>query len=226
VGRAYGIGSGDRPLIDVRSLALPPPRTLALIALAVVGVAAVVGGGWFWLDTQARRAAEAYSEAFAQVRDARNPQAPPAAKLAAAQALEGVMARHPSAVGAPTAAFELGNLRYDAREWAAARGAYELAAVASAAPTIRMLARASIGYTWEAERNFAKAAEAYQAAGAGLKPRDFMFEELLLDLGRVQELSGKKPEAIETYKKLLVDLPGSPRAGDVRIRLASLGVTR
>ena len=212
-------------MIDIRALRVPSPRTLTLIALVVVGVAAVVTGGWFWFDAQTRRAAEAYSEAFAQLRASRNPQESPAAKLAAAQALEAVMARHPSAAGAATAAFELGNLRYEAREWAAARGAYELAAAASAAPTIRTLARASIGYTWEAERNFAKAAEAYQAAGSGLKPRDFMFEELLLDLGRVQELSGKKTEAVETYKKLLADAPGSPRAGDLRIRLAGLGAT-
>ena len=212
-------------MIDLRAVRVPPPRTLALIALVVVGVAAVVTGGWFWFDAQARRAAEAYSEAFAQLRASRTPQASPAAKLAAAQVLEAVMARHPSAPGAATAAFELGNLRYEAGEWPGARGAYELAAAASTAPTIRILARASIGYTWEAERNFAKAAEAYQAAGSGLKPRDFMFEELLLDLARVQELAGKKGEAIETYKKLLADAPGSPRAGDLRIRLASLGAT-
>jgi tetratricopeptide (TPR) repeat protein len=211
--------------MNLRSFPVPPPRTLALIGLSIVGVAAVIAGGWFWLDAQARRAAEAYSEAFAQVREARAPTAPGPARLAAAQSLEAVMARYPSAAGAATAAFELGNLRYDAREWSAARGAYELAAAASLAPTIRTLARASVGYTWEAEKNFAKAAEAYQAAANGLKPRDFMYEELLLDLGRAQELSGKKTEAIETYRKLLMEAPGSPRASDLRIRLASLGAT-
>ncbi|MGH7393193.1 MAG: tetratricopeptide repeat protein, partial [Candidatus Rokuibacteriota bacterium] len=89
--------------------------------------------------------------------------------------------------------------------------------------TVRTLARAGIGYAWEGEQNWAKAAEAFQAALADLKPGDFHYEELLIDLARVQEVGGQKPAAIDTYRRLLKEVPGSLRADDVRTRLASLG---
>jgi tetratricopeptide (TPR) repeat protein len=198
------------------------------MVLAAVGVLVVAGiglGAWLWTAAQERRAAEAYGEVLGQALEARSSQATPQSKAAVAQALEAVMARYPSAVGAPLAAFELGNLKYDLREYPAARGAYELAAMRTASPAIRTLARTAVGYTWEAERNYVKAGEAYQAAAKDLKPGEFFYEDAVLALGRAQELSGKKGDAIETYRMLLRDAPGARRMEDVRIRLANLGST-
>ena len=64
--------------------------------------------GLLWTAAQERRAAEAYSEVLAQALEARSNQATAQSKTAVAQALEGVMARYPSAAGASLAAFELG----------------------------------------------------------------------------------------------------------------------
>jgi hypothetical protein len=44
-----------------------------------------------------------------------------------------------------------------------------------------------------------------------------------MDLARAQELSGKKSEAADTYRRLLKEVPGSRRADDVKTRLAALG---
>jgi len=76
---------------------------------------------------------------------------------------------------------------------------------------------------WEAERDFARAAEAYGALVKDLDPRSFLFEDALMDQARALELAGRKPEAVAAYQRLLKDLPTARRADEVRIRLATLG---
>jgi len=124
------------------------------------------------------------------------------------------------------AAYELGNLRYAARQWAPARGAYEIAAARGASPTVRALARTSIGYTWEAERDWAKAIETFQAVARELGPRDFLFDEVQFALARVQELGGKPADAITTYERVLKDTPTAPRIEEAKQQLMRLGASR
>ena len=72
---------------------------------------------------------------------------------------------------------------------------------------------------------FPEATQAFEAALSDLRPTSFYYEELLSDLARVQERAGKKDAAITTYRRFLKDLPKSPRAPEIRTRLASLGAT-
>ena len=110
--------------------------------------------------------------------------------------------------------------------YAGARGAWEIAlARAADAPTLRTLARASIGYAWEAERKYGSAAEAYRAALAGLQPKDFLYEQLLVSLGRVQEVTGQMAEAVATYRRVLAEVPQARQADQVRARLLALGAS-
>ena len=141
----------------------PEPRTLVLSGVALVVVVLLALGGWYWYDQQQRRVAAAYAEAMTRAYAAQAPQAPADARVRAAHELEQVMAQYPSGAATAEAAYELGNLRYAAQQYAPARGAYEVAVARGSSPTVRTLARASIGYTWEAERNFPKAVDAYQA---------------------------------------------------------------
>jgi len=203
----------------------PEPRTIVLTLVAVVVVGALVFGGWYWYDTQQRRVAAAYAEALTRVYAAQAPQAPIDARVRAASELEQVMAKYPSGSGTGEAAYELGNLRWAAQQYAPARSAYEIAVARGGSPTMRTLARVSIGYTWEAERNFAKAVDAYQAVARDLGPKDFLFEQALLDLGRAQELAGRTPDAVATYQRLLKEAAGARRADEVRARLATLSAT-
>jgi tetratricopeptide (TPR) repeat protein len=142
----------------------------------------------------------------------------------AVRELESALQQYPSSPMAAQGAFELGNLRYASRQYAQARAAYEIAVAKASRGTIATLARTGIGYTWEAERNFGKAADTYRAALGGLKPQDFFYEELLFDLGRTQEQAGQKNEAIETYRRLVKEMPRTARAEEARARLATLGV--
>jgi tetratricopeptide (TPR) repeat protein len=164
-------------------------------------------------------------EVLARLAEARPGSLTAEARAAVARDLEAVLARYPSAALAGQAAWELGNLRYAERDWERARRAWEITLARSPSSTLRTLARAGIGYAWEAEGNLAKAREAYQAALAGLKPGDFDYEELLMALARVQEQDGDKAAAVETYRRLVRELPQGLRVDDARGRLASLGAT-
>jgi tetratricopeptide (TPR) repeat protein len=194
-----------------------------LIALGVLVVGGVLAfGGWTWWQSQQGQGALALAAAVEMAQAAQAPGASPAARTAAIQALEAVIAQHPRYGGLPQAAYRLGNLRYTASEYGAARGAYQVALAQGARGTVRTLAAVGIGYTWEVEKDYAKAQTAYEAALVGLGPKDFLYEAILLDLARAQEFGGRREAALETYRRLLKDLPESRRADDARTRIASL----
>jgi len=203
------------------SLTWPPPRTLILAGVIAAVVLLLVGAGTLWYMTGQRAAAAAYADALAAVRRSRTQNSPEASATAARQ-LESTLQQYPSGSLAATAAYELGNLRYDERQYGTARSAFGIA-VARGTGTIRTLARAGVGYSWEAEKDYAKAAEAFQSALDATGPGEFFHEQLALDLARTQELAGQRDRAIQTYRRLLKDVPKSPRGSEIRARLASLG---
>jgi tetratricopeptide (TPR) repeat protein len=207
------------------NVALPPVRTLVAAGALVLVVLAAAAGGWYWYDGQQRRVAAVYAEVMTRVYAAQSPQAPAEARARAQQELEQLLAQHPSAAPVGEAAFELGNLRYAARQWAPARGAYEIALARGHSPTVRALARTSIGYTWEAERDWGKAIDAFQAVARELGPKDFLFDEVQFALARVQELGGRPAEAITTYQRVLKDTPNSVRVEEAKQHLMRLGAT-
>jgi tetratricopeptide (TPR) repeat protein len=200
----------------------PERRTLILAGVVAVVVLLGVTGGWLWYAAQQREVSGAYAATMTRVAAARAPRASADARAAAAAELEQLIARYPSASSVGEAAYELGNLKYDAKQYPAARSAYEVALARGISGTLRTLTRAAVAHTWEAERNYAKATDGYQAVARDLGAKDFLYEETLMDLARAQELSGKKAEAAETYRRLLKDVPASRRAEDVKTRLAAL----
>jgi tetratricopeptide (TPR) repeat protein len=207
------------------NVALPPIRTLVVAGALGLLLLAALAAGWYWYDSQQRRVAAAYAEVLTRVYAAQSPQTSADERAHAQRALEAILAQHPSAGPVAEAAYELGNLRYAARQWAPARGAYEIAVARGASPTVRTLARTSIGYTWEAERDWGKAIEAFQAVARDLRPKDFLFDEVQFALARVQELGGKPADAISTYQRVLKDTPTAPRVEEARQQLMRLGAT-
>lgn len=198
-------------------------RTVGIVAAIVVGVLLLVAGAWFWSSAQQHRGSAAYASTLLRVQQSRLPDSPPEARLVAANELESVLASYPSNTSAAEAAYELGNLRFQGGEYAKARSAWEVSVARSSSPTVTTLARAGIGYSWEAERKFPEAIQAFEGAMSGLQPTSFYYEELLLDLSRVQERAGKKDGAVSTYQRILKDLPKSPRTDEIRARLVILG---
>jgi tetratricopeptide (TPR) repeat protein len=200
-------------------------RALLASAAGLLVLIALGGLGWFWYRAEQSRALEAYAVAMTRLRATQAPQARPEDRTAALRELEATLARYPSSGAAAEAAYQLAGLRFDSGEYAAARGAYEVVLARGASATLRTLAQAGVGYAWEAEREYAKAVGAYRAALSGLGPKDFYYEVLLEDLARGLELGGQKSEAIQTYQRLLKELPQARRAEEVRARLMLLGAS-
>src|SRR5262245_6152228 len=168
----------------------PPWRVLAMVGGAVVVLAAAAAAASLWFAAEQRRGADAFARAMValQVTQAPNPTAE--ATSQAIRDLQGTLSQKPGAAIASQATYELGNLTYQDKKYPESRSAYELASRGSS-PTLRRLAQVSLGYTWEVEKDYAKAIEAYSAALASLKPGDFLYEDLLMDRARVQELAGR-----------------------------------
>ncbi len=195
------------------------------VLVAGVGLLVLLGvgfGAWSWYLAVQSRGLEAVADAGGLAQEALTPQASPPQRDAAIKKLEEVIARHPSNRLVPEAAYHLGNLRYQARAYEAARGAYTLALAKGAGSTLAPLCRLGIGYAWEAEGKYGEALAAYREALTRLQRTDFLYEETLIGLARAEELVGKLVEARETYRRILRELPQTRRMDDIRGRLASL----
>jgi len=197
-------------------------RRLAIqVGAGVVVVALIVVGAWAWYRTQESRGEAALASATVLAQQA-TPQAAPDVRASAIAALEAVLRDHPRFSGAAQAAYQLGNLRYAGGAYAQARGAYEVALAKGGPASLRALSAVGIGYTWEAEKNYANAAAAYEAALKAMAAKAFLYEDTLMALARVQELGGKPGAAAETYQRLLKEIPGTRRADDLKTHLANL----
>lgn len=204
--------------------ALPSTRTMVWGALGVVAVSLAALGGWLWWQASERRTLQAHAEVIARIQPALGPDASAEVRVTAIRDLEQFLALYPSANTVPETAYELGNVRFAAGQYAQARTAYEVAVQRGRSGLVRQLSRSGLARTWEAERDFARASEAYGALAKDLDPRSFLYEGALMDQARCQEMAGKKDEAVATYQKILKEVPTARRAEDVRTRLASLGI--
>ena len=205
--------------------ALPSQRVLriGLLAAGVVAVVATLAlGGWFWYRSQESRGLVALAEASNLAQQAQGPGATVEARERAIKALEAVVSGYPRLSAGGQAAYQLGNLRYAAGQYPAARGAYEVALAKGVSGTVRTLAAVGIGYTWESENSYDRASAAYEAAARSTGSKDFLYEESLMDLARTQELGGKPSAALDTYKRLLKEVPGTRRGSEIQSRVASL----
>ncbi len=196
---------------------------LGLQAAAALAVLALVAAGaWAWYRSQESRGLAALADATVLVQEAEAPGAPPQARDKATHALEAVISEYPRLSALPQAAYQLGNIKYAAGQYSAARSAYELALAKGASGSLWALAGIGIGYTWEAEKNYANAAQAYEKVASALGPKDFLYEEAVMGDARAQELSGKPAVALELYQRLLREAPDSRRAEDLRNHVAAL----
>ncbi len=193
---------------------------LGLLILVVVG--GIAGAGWAWYSAQEARARAALADAAELIQRALAPDGSAGSRELAVKALEVVMAEHSGASIFPQAAYQLGNLHYAGGQYAKARGAFEVALANGATGTVQGLSALGIAYTWEAEKNYPKAQAALEAVLNGRGSKDFLFEEALMDLARVQEFGGNRTAAVATYQRLLKEVPESRRADDVRSRIARL----
>jgi tetratricopeptide (TPR) repeat protein len=192
------------------------------LGLGVVIVAGIGWAGWAaWKSHYEAQGAMAFGQARTLVAQALAPGAAPGTRERAEKALQTVIADYPRLSSVAQAAYLLGSMRFGAARYPEARASYELALARAGSSSLAALASLDIGYCWEAEKNYAAAEKAYQSAINGAKPKDFLYEEAMVDVARAQELGGKRAAATETYQRLLKDLPDTRRAEEIRSRLAS-----
>jgi tetratricopeptide (TPR) repeat protein len=196
---------------------------LGLQAIAVVVLLALFAvGAWAWYRSQESRGLTALGEVTPLVQQAEEPQATPEVRAKAIAALESILSQYPRLSSVPQVAYELGNLKYASDQYAPARGAYQLALAKGASGAVAALAGMGIGYTWEAEKNYANAATAYEAVARQQNPKEFLYEDALVAEARAQDLGGKPVVALELYERVLREVPGTRHADDLRNRIASL----
>jgi TolA-binding protein len=165
----------------------------ARLGLKIAAVAAVIGvlvtAGWLWVRTEDTRGQAALAASADLVQQADGPEATTEARQKAITALQLVLAQHGRTAAAAVAAYQLGNLQYQSGDYAAARGAYELALAKGASGSVRTLAASGVGYTWEAQKNYANAVTAYE----GLL-KDAPDTRRAPDIrAKIAELQGKRP---------------------------------
>jgi len=193
---------------------------LALIILAAVGLG---WGGWMVWSTRAEsHGAVALAQARFLLAQAQTPNAVPEAKERAQKALEDVVAEYPRLSSGAQAAYQLGNLRFAAGQYPQARAAFQVARSRARSASLTSLASLGVGFTFEAEKNYEAAEKSFAETVKGAGPKDFLYEEAMSDMARVQELGGKRAAALETYQKLLKELPDGRRAEELRARVATL----
>jgi tetratricopeptide (TPR) repeat protein len=194
-----------------------------IFGLAAVIVLGLSWAGWAaWKTRYEAQGGLAFAQARALVGQAQAPDAPADSRERAEKALQAVIAEYPRLSSVAQAAYLLGSLRFAAAQYSQARASYELARAKTGSRSLAVLAALDIGYCWEAEKNYGAAENAYQSVISGAKPQDFLYEEAMVGKGRVQELGGKRTAAVETYQRLLKELPDSRRAEELRSRVASL----
>ncbi len=193
---------------------------LALIILAAVGLG---WGGWMVWSTRAEsHGAVALAQARFLLAQAQTPNAVPEAKERAQKALEDVVAEYPRLSSGAQAAYQLGNLRFAAGQYPQARAAFQVARSRARSASLTSLASLGVGFTFEAEKNYEAAEKSFAETVKGAGPKDFLYEEAMSDMARVQELGGKRAAALETYQKILKELPDGRRAEELRARVAML----
>ncbi|HEV8674130.1 MAG TPA: tetratricopeptide repeat protein [Methylomirabilota bacterium] len=203
---------------------LPPVARWGVVGVAGLLLAAAVSAGvWTILQHREATARRAFAEASAAYRQAVG-STDEAALDGAARTLTQFITAHPRASAVAQGWYFLGNVEYRRRRFDAALVAFDEAARRDSG-TVGILSRLDQGYTWEAKGEPARALEIYTQGLTGRGPKDFLYADLLLAVGRTQEQLKQPAAAIETYRRLLREVPDAARTEDIRVRLAILGAS-
>jgi TolA-binding protein len=194
-----------------------------LLGLGAVVVVGLTWAGWAaWKTRYEAQGGFAFAQARALALQAQTPGAPADSREQADKALQAVITDYPRLSSVAQAAYLLGSVRFNAGQYAQARASYETARAKASSKTLAALAGLDIGYCWEAEKKYGAAETAYQSVIKGAKPQEFLYEEAMVGIARAQEMGGKRAAAVETYQRLLKEVPDSRRAEELRSRVASL----
>lgn len=198
---------------------------LAGVAIAVIAGAAV--GGFLWMrQHEDRAAADLLHEATRGASERSLLGGPPPMRSAAesqkaSEALRKILADFPRSSVAPQAAYLLGNVLSDLKDWDGAVNAYQdflerYGGQRSLVPLVyQRLAYAQLaqGKIEEAEKTLTAVA---QINGAPNK------DQALFELGKLDELLNRPEGALAHYQEIVKTHPSSPLAAEASLRIKTL----
>ncbi len=200
----------------------PVARWAVLGVVAFLVLLLATAAAWGLLQHRQASARQAYALTSTAYREAMGADASETQLADAEKAIKQFLNDYPRSPQAAQAWYALGNVEYRRGAHDAAVAAYGEAARRDSA-TVGILSRLGVGYAWEAKKDPTRALQAYQEALKDRGAKDFLYAEALLGVARTQEQLSQTPAAIETYRRLLKEVPASPRAEEARARLAILG---
>lgn len=189
-------------------------REVILGTCAVVVIAAIAFGVYFYESRQARNAAEQFSQALTTLEQHHYP--------AAENAFRKLAAADPDRAVGKLANFYLASAYLAQNKPAKARAALQTYLASDGASIFRGTALNNLAVAYENLGKYKQAEDAYRKAAKIKGPEQ---ARAALGVARMLLKQGKRGDAIEAYKKFLASHPFAPEDQSVRETLASLGVS-
>ncbi|TAL10247.1 MAG: tetratricopeptide repeat protein [Nitrospirae bacterium] len=198
---------------------------LAGVAVAIIAGAAV--GGFLWMRQQDERAAaDLLHEATLNVTERSFMGGPPPVRQPeelkkAAAVLQQILTEFPRSAVAPQAAYLLGNVRGDLKDWEGAVREYQefLARYGTHRALVPLVyqrlayAQLAQGKVEEAEKTLTAVTK---ITGAPNK------DQALFELGKIDEILKRPEGALAHYQEIVKDHPSSPFAAEASVRIKTL----
>jgi predicted negative regulator of RcsB-dependent stress response len=188
--------------------------------VAAVIIASLIAGGiyMYWSNYQVS-ATNMYAKAQDNIA-----QGAPAPEVMAKniKLYQDLSAKYPHSWSARMANYHLGNIFYNAGDYDKAIASYNkfVASRLSDKAGLKFLALTSIGYSYEAKKDFKAALENYEKAQ---KSGHAGFESVAFsNIARAYELQGDKKNALENYKKALEKSNDPSKAVFIKFKISSL----
>jgi tetratricopeptide (TPR) repeat protein len=198
--------------------------TWMMAGIAAAVIVAIAIGGYLWLRQHEHAAAEELLHQGMAMLSQASPTAPPPRPEQMQQAAETfrkVLAEYPRTSAAPQAAYMLGNVLSDLKDWEGATKAYQefdnrYGDHKSLIPLVRQrlaYAQLSQGKLEEAQKTFQTITKIMNAPNK---------DHALYELARIHEALQRPEGALAYYQELIKDHPHSPYTEEATIRIKTL----
>jgi tetratricopeptide (TPR) repeat protein len=198
--------------------------TWMLAGIAAAVIVAIAIGGYFWMRQHQDTAAEELSHHGMAMLSQASPTAPPPRPEQMQQAAETfrkVIAEYPRSSVAPQAAYMLGNLLSDLKDWEGATKAYQdFINRYGDHKSLIPLVYQRLAYAQLSQGKLDEAQNTFQMITKMSNPPNK--DHALYELARVHEALQRPEGALAYYQELIKDHPQSPYTEEATIRIKTL----
>jgi tetratricopeptide (TPR) repeat protein len=198
--------------------------TWMLAGIGVVVIVAIVIGGYFWMRQHQEAAAEELLHHGMAMLSPATPTAPPPRPEQMQQAAETfrkVIAEYPSSSVTPQAAYMLGNILSDLKDWEGATKAYQdFIKRYGDHKSLIPLVYQRLAYAQLSQGKLDEAQNTFQIIAKMSNPPNK--DHALYELARIHEALQRPEGALAYYQELIKDHPHSPYTEEATIRIKTL----